>query len=451
MAAHSASLLLFLSLGTPSLTTLPRLIPLIPDPNEASIRNSNLGFSDYGEKNITFEMKTSFLTKMHNQRNVEKVPCSTFKPLTAGEEVLLETPNYPQNYPSATTCWWYFTNPTVQDVSVWCSVFDVVRGDYLKIIGFNPLYGYSPLGFGFTLTQPKSLFFIFRSNHINEGEGFSCRLRAGAPDPTPAPTTTSTTTVTPPSSCQCGIANSNKIVGGEEAVENEFPWQVGLTRTFSKTPFCGGTLISDRHVLTAAHCTAGQTADKIKVLVGEHNIRDSVFNRVDVASISDDPNYNSQTLFNDFSVLTLTQPLSFSRAVRPACLPFNRTELYTGRTATVTGWGTLSSGGLQPETLQKVNVTVNTQQDCRNVYGTNSIGDVHLCAMAPGKDSCQGDSGGPLVVQEHGKYALAGVVSFGIGCARPGVPGVYARVTANMDWIIQTTNNVFDTQCNSLN
>ena len=119
---------------------------------------------------------------------------------------------------------------------------------------------------------------------------------------------------------------------------------------------------------------------------------------------------------------------------------------FSGALATVTGWGTLQSGGNQPEVLNEVQVTVQTNDQCNSAYG-GGITDNMICAADAGKDSCQGDSGGPMVVEENGRFALAGVVSWGYGCAMPEYPGVYARVTAQLDWILANTAGTQNTNC----
>jgi len=129
--------------------------------------------------------------------------------------------------------------------------------------------------------------------------------------------------------------------------------------------------------------------------------------------------------------------------IRPVCLPpAGFSGDYAEVTATVTGWGTTSSGGSQSTTLKEVDVGVITNQQCGNNYGYSSswITDSMLCAVVPGggKDACQGDSGGPLVAnqQNYGQnYELIGVVSWGIGCADANHPGVYARVTNQLSWV----------------
>ena len=192
------------------------------------------------------------------------------------------------------------------------------------------------------------------------------------------------------------------------------------------SPWCGGTLISDAHVLTAAHCTVDEAATGISVLLGEHNIADDEFNSVDVAEIINHPDYNNETLDNDFAVLRLANPVNFTNEVRPACLPADLNATYAGVTATVTGWGALRFEGPSPNVLQEVDVTVTTNAECSKAYANNTedtnntdnanntedanntdnannteeITKNMLCAEGPGKDACQGDSGGPLIAPE---------------------------------------------------
>ena len=105
-------------------------------------------------------------------------------------------------------------------------------------------------------------------------------------------------------------------------------------------------------------------------------------------------------------------------------------------TALVTGWGKLNYSGPQPDILKEVNVTTISNQECRANYSHNRITDDMICATAVGRDSCQGDSGGPLaVLGQDGQYSQIGVVSWGKECAKPGYPGVYARVSSLLPWV----------------
>jgi len=241
-----------------------------------------------------------------------------------------------------------------------------------------------------------------------------------------------------PSSCTCGRAN--KIVGGVETDENEYPWQVGLLQSSSPgMPFCGGSLISSKEVLTAAHCTVGGYANY--VVLGEHDVNNANDGQkvVRVCSRKDHPSYNSRNEDNDFSVLTLCESVAFTNDIRPVCLPPSSGSNYDNVNAVVSGWGTLSSGGSRPSTLMEVTVNTMTNSQCTGsstAYSSSDITSNMLCASAPNKDSCQGDSGGPLVTETGGnQYTLIGVVSWGFGCAQSNAPGVYSRVTSQLSWI----------------
>merc|ERR1711962_954511 len=363
-------------------------------------------------------------------RQVPALPCGSRADVNDDEEVTLESPNYPRPYPNRAECRWTLMVPAGKEVQVYCESFHVERGDILRI-GSDHWYGKAEGGSslivptGGELGDPQQkLNVLFKSNSKKRGKGFRCTFdveseNGGSTElqkqlhPLPELQRAGT--------CQCGIkggTQSDRIVGGQEAEQHEYPWQVGLVSRNGKTPWCGGTLISDRHIMTAAHCTAGKTPASIQILLGEHRTNDDVFTRADVSKINDDPNYSMPN--GDFSILTLTKPVTFTNSIRPACLPATTDKTYAEELATVTGWGTLSSGGNQPTVLMEVDVTVTTNEYFNMVYGV--INDLHICAMDPGKDACQGDSGGPLVVKENDRWTLVGVVSFGHDCANPDIP-----------------------------
>merc|ERR1719333_199505 len=470
-----------------------------------------------------WDPKKTFLPK----NEIEALSCKNGKAnLADGQEVTIESPNFPGNYPNKAKCNWKIKVPANEEMHIWCETFDLLKGDFLRVKGLTPkLYGSFDAGFGEYIpaaSEARTLKVQFRSNKKKNAGGFRCQIAAYAQitgsgsgpttgsgsgascltndgpaagsacafpfnfmgvthfgcttidgDTTPWCSTLtdenndhvsgvgawgycdascplqetgtgsgsgSTTgsgsgpvVTAAPGTCQCGVkggAANGRIVGGQETEQHEYPWQVGLVSRNGRTPWCGGTLISSTHVLTAAHCTDGAAASNIRVLLGEHNIADSVFNRVDVAEIINHPDYDSRTTDNDYAILRLSQAVTFTNEVAPACLPADTGATYAGVLATVTGWGTLSSGGNQPTALQEVDVTVTTNTECNNAYG--SITANMICAADSGKDSCQGDSGGPLIAAENGRQALIGVVSWGRGCAFEGFPGVYARVTEKM-------------------
>jgi len=237
----------------------------------------------------------------------------------------------------------------------------------------------------------------------------------------------------------------SKIVGGVQTEVNEYPWQVGITSGSGRSPFCGGSLVSDQAVLTAAHCTQGRSASNTWVLLGEHSLSTNDGQQyVSVCGIKNHPNYNSNTVDNDFAVLILCNKVQFRKEVSTVCLPNNAGQgtSYEGVTATVSGWGTLSQGGSSPNVLMEVDVQTMSNSACTSTstaYSASDITSSMLCASNPGKDSCQGDSGGPLVTQQGEtrgpSFFQIGVVSWGYGCAQSNAPGVYARVTNQLGWI----------------
>jgi len=299
-------------------------------------------------------------------------------------------------------------------------------------------------------TKPIKLMFL--SDKKDSSGAATCTIMCADTATAPPPTTT-TGPGTSAGDCKCGLAKRvSRIVGGQEAEINEYPWQAGLVTKFHSRPWCGGSLVNSKWVLTAAHCTQGESKDTIQILLGDHKITinsqpDLTQLRFDVDRIRKHQSYDKYTTDYDFSLIKLTTAVDFAAHpdIRPVCLPPDTTNDYSGVTATVTGWGTTSSGGSRPDYLMEVDVGVISNEQCGNDYGYGPdwITDTMLCAAVPGggKDSCQGDSGGPLVytsgdgVTAGQNYDLIGVVSWGIGCADADHPGVYARVTNQLSWI----------------
>jgi secreted trypsin-like serine protease len=238
------------------------------------------------------------------------------------------------------------------------------------------------------------------------------------------------------------------IVGGVEAREHEFPWQASIRRKSTNSHFCGGSIINQRWVITAAHCMSGESANQVSVVIGDHTRNDNsntVRQTLDVTSIHMNPSYNPIRLTNDVALIKVTQTISFGADLQPVCGP-ERSNDYHYRKSVCAGWGTISSGGsCCPQTLRYVSLNVTTNAFCDDEYNRDDITDDMVCASdnsgGNDRDSCQGDSGGPLAVKESdGTFTLIGIVSWGIGCAS-GYPGVYSRVTYFHDWILGIINN----------
>ncbi|XP_022699689.1 trypsin-1-like [Varroa jacobsoni] len=294
---------------------------------------------------------------------------------------------------------------------------------------------------------------------------------------------------------ECGRSRTSpsatRIVGGREALQKEFPWQVSLQMRGKPNQWlhvCGGTLLSPEHVLTAAHCYSRRS--KYRVVAGMHKQGDMSNEAVQAATVSSfviHESYNKpKPLMNDIAIITLKEPLNMTEAVEPACLPpAAPTLMQPNDKITVSGWGTTREGGQSSQVLMAVELPVISDTQCNEMYNgrgsggssafnpiigfweviTSVTGGVlptlmppkfeaskialdraadgpiqgtMLCAGYPEgrRDSCQGDSGGPAVSKMNGSLSnIVGVVSWGTGCARKGKPGVYTEVAYFIDWI----------------
>lgn len=243
----------------------------------------------------------------------------------------------------------------------------------------------------------------------------------------------------------CGYQPKTRIVGGTDAKKDAWPWAVPIFNSQSyKDQFCGGALITRRHVLTAAHCMVHRKPKDIFIRVGAYNIHeeDENENAYNVIKIVSHPQYNNVSNANDISLLTLEKDVPFDSNKNPACVP-NDNDDYVKQNATVVGWGTTSYSGTSSNTLKEVTIPVWPLKDCQNVYGKEKITDKQICAglKQGGKDSCQGDSGGPLLrlSTTRRRFEVIGVVSYGFRCAEANNPGVYTRTNKYYSWIEKET------------
>jgi len=240
---------------------------------------------------------------------------------------------------------------------------------------------------------------------------------------------------------ECGKAPMDdgfRIVGGVTAKHGQYPWQVQIQRRGSQ--WCGGILIDDQWVLSAAHCFHRMSSSDFTFVLGQHrtNRNDGTEQTFSASRIINHENYNDNTISNDITLIKLNKKVQLNNYARTACLP-SKGESFEGLHCTVSGWGALSESGGGPSTLQAVSVPIMSISKCRTYY--YDVDSRNVCAgyEAGGKDACQGDSGGPLVCRKNGEDTKAvGVVSWGHGCARPGKPGVYTNVANFIDWILST-------------
>lgn len=245
-------------------------------------------------------------------------------------------------------------------------------------------------------------------------------------------------------------SNSERIIGGEDAAPDEFPWMVALldanTDNARDAQFCGGSLIRPGWVLTAAHCVEGEQSEGVDVLLGRVDLEGNGGERIDVSRIVVHPDYDDASVYPDLALLELSE----DSAQTPVGLVTPGSGLDSaGTVATTTGWGVTDvDTGDTATILQKVDVPVVTHAACAEAYGDGDEGVVEeamICAGLPegGKDSCQGDSGGPLFVSggQDGQWVQSGITSWGNGCALPDFPGVYARISTYTDWIASVTGD----------
>ncbi|XP_037126460.1 transmembrane protease serine 2 [Syngnathus acus] len=242
----------------------------------------------------------------------------------------------------------------------------------------------------------------------------------------------------------CGESSASpnsRIVGGREAKVGAWPWQVSL-QVSRQGHVCGGSIISQHWILSAAHCFQRSQFSKPSmwtVHAGKIKLSEMKFtfgNRVD--KIISHEKFDSDTNDNDVALLKLLTPLTFSKTVKPVCLPNFGMEFSDGQPAWITGWGALRSSGPSPDILNEAEVTIYSRKKCNNcTILDGAVTESMICAgkLSGGVDSCQGDSGGPLVVKESNKWWLAGDTSWGIGCALKNKPGVYGNVSYLLDWI----------------
>ncbi|KAK4304697.1 hypothetical protein Pmani_023369 [Petrolisthes manimaculis] len=235
----------------------------------------------------------------------------------------------------------------------------------------------------------------------------------------------------------------DRIVGGEEVKKGELPWQVSLQ--FSGHHFCGGTLVADNLVLTAAHCTKDIDFRSVRVVTGAWDINDSNKRAYKVSKMIVN-DYNSHDFTKDIALLVMGELEGGERDLDlPGGEPVSmetRKEHGVGDSCIVSGWGRLGANGDLPNKLRAADVKLLNDSQCNEMFKNSvyTISKTNLCAGGEEKDACQGDSGGPLVccsgsINDVGSCRLAGITSWGIGCATRGLPGVYTELAHYVDWI----------------
>ncbi|XP_024884292.1 chymotrypsin-2-like [Temnothorax curvispinosus] len=234
-----------------------------------------------------------------------------------------------------------------------------------------------------------------------------------------------------------GCLADTQIVGGTNAPDGMYPYQVSLKDASNGRHFCGGAIVSKKYIITAAHCLAGRRyPSDIQIGVGSNNLQSQIIYTADALIIHD--NYNKTQYPNDIGLIKLSKDITFNKTITSTAI-ISDNKNFEGVRLQVSGWGRLWAGGPVPVRLQHVTVRGYSQKSCAAIYAPD-ITDGHICTLeSRGKGVCNGDSGGALTYGDK----LVGIVSFGVPCAE-GYPDVFTRVYYYRDWVnkyINAANN----------
>jgi len=230
-------------------------------------------------------------------------------------------------------------------------------------------------------------------------------------------------------------ATPGRIVGGDPSDQGEWPYYTLING-------CGGSLIAPRVILTAAHCKPQKDINK-KVIIGPTKRKDldngpfQMAEKRRIKKAIPHPNYKKKTLANDYALILLDKEYIIESTIKLVLNEDPNFPPAAGEVLDVLGMGTLSSGGDVADVLMDVKVESFSNSQCNSYFGGNPMKDSMICAGLEegGKDSCQGDSGGPLVKVIGNTHTQVGISSWGYGCADEKSPGVYSRVSEEINWM----------------
>ncbi|XP_063285649.1 serine protease 27-like [Pelobates fuscus] len=242
---------------------------------------------------------------------------------------------------------------------------------------------------------------------------------------------------------------SDRIVGGSDSTRGEWPWQVSLY--FDGLPSCGGSLIANSWVMSAAHCfTLSDNCSSYRIYLGAYqlsNLQDPNVVSIGIKQIIKHPDFQYEGSSGDIALVELEVAVQYTSYILPICLPSPTINLPEGTTCWSTGWGHTQAGVAltDPKTLQEVELALINRTTCEAMYQVSLhysaqyqlIQDDMICAgyKEGQKDACQGDSGGPFVCNINNVWLQFGIITWGVGCAKAYSPGVYSRVQTYLDWI----------------
>jgi len=260
---------------------------------------------------------------------------------------------------------------------------------------------------------------------------------------TPPPYTIPPMTNGPLPTCGKPEVQGSRVISGDDAVPNSWPWQVRLFK--NKRGICGGTLVHPRWVITAAHCISRGT---FTIRVGDHDLlkKEGTESEYKISKVIVHPGWDRRSLNNDIAMLKVSRPVIFTREVSSACLP--ETDVKPGAECYITGWGKIQHPGRGHNILQQAMLPVVDSKTCekknKQILG-RPVTPQMICAGDGGKtkkSGCHGDSGGPFVCRQNGKWELHGAVSHGSPrCESTETYTVFSRITAFRTWIDDNMQN----------
>ncbi|KAG8454644.1 hypothetical protein GDO86_001022 [Hymenochirus boettgeri] len=230
-----------------------------------------------------------------------------------------------------------------------------------------------------------------------------------------------------------------RILGGQDSKPETRPYMVSVQ--LDGVHECGGLLISDKWVLSAAHCATNKPNLTLHVVLGAYSITREEKYKIDIPVLKEIPHplFNSTTKYNDILLLELPVNVTLNPAVKPLAFQTDDTDIPENTQCLVSGWGQMKQTGKKADILQDVLVPVISRDLCnRRDYYDDEITVNMMCAGEKGKDSCEGDSGGPLLCNG---VAVAIVQGGFRQCGKPKKPGIYTRIAPYKSWIINTMHN----------
>ncbi|KAL1484208.1 hypothetical protein MTO96_032693 [Rhipicephalus appendiculatus] len=237
----------------------------------------------------------------------------------------------------------------------------------------------------------------------------------------------------------CGVSYyKTMIVNGTEVKETQYPWTVFLELHYPMVKrACGGTIITKRHVLTAAHCLLVNNEYVQKVVVSYGSVDRRSGKKVEASKVLIHKDYDTRKHVNDIALIEVKDPFQFSKDVTPICVPMAPVPL-VNKNAIVAGWGSFYYGGKGVDFLRQTQVSIYPDMICSIVFSKLDYSNVRqCCANRVGKGACKGDSGGPMMLRAGtGRFQQVGIVSYGFGtCGGIFNPQVYTRVDGYSDWL----------------